>query len=51
MLKGGRGVRGGWSGGGRSMRWRLGGGEGDSSSGRTSESDAERFATGARGSE
>ena len=42
---------GGGSGGGRSMRWRLGGGEGDSRAGRTGVSEAEGFISGAGGSE
>ena len=49
-VTGGRGVGGGGSGGGRSSRRRLGGGEGDSRTGRTGVSEAYRSRTGAKGS-
>ena len=49
-VKGGRGVRGGGSGGRRLSRRRWGGGEGDSRAGRTGVSAAERSMTGAKGS-
>ena len=49
-VKGGRGVSGGGAGGGRSSRRRLGGGDGDSRTGRTGVSEAYRSRTGAKGS-